>query len=131
MEGAFRITMLNNTAKQNTEILYELWETFDEDIITVMEQYKEDERSFRNEDFERELNTFMDTNPSTIERQKALAELLKVGVVGTAFIEWTIKESNNISDMYNHLMKYYLKKKFLAKDEINVGLSSFFPNHWS
>ena len=131
MEGAFRITMLNNTAKQDTEILYKLWETFDEDMITVMEQYREDERSFRNEDFERELNIFMDTNPSTIERQKALAELLKVGVVGTAFIEWTIKESNNISDMYNHLMKYYLKKKFLAKDEINLGLSSFFPNHWS
>ena len=131
MERAFGITMLNNTAKQDTEILYKLWETFDEDMITVMEQYKEDERSFRNEDFERELNIFMRTNPSTIERQKALAELLKVGVVGTAFIEWTIKESNNISDMYNHLMKYYLKKKFLAKDEINLGLSSFFPNHWS
>lgn len=128
MEGAFRITMLNNTAKQDTEILYKLWETFDEDIITVMEQYREDERSFRNEDFERELNIFMDTNPSTIERQKALAELLKVGVVGTGFIEWTIKESNNISDMYDHLMRYYLKKKFLAKDEINLGLSSFFPN---
>lgn len=120
--------MLNNTAKQDTEILYELWETFDEDMITVMEQYREDERSFRNEDFERELNIFMDTNPSTIERQKALAELLKVGVVGTGFIEWTIKESNNISDMYDHLMRYYLKKKFLAKDEINLGLSSFFPN---
>lgn len=128
MEGAFRITMLNNTAKQDTEILYKLWETFDEDMITVMEQYREDERSFRNEDFERELNIFMDTNPSTIERQKALAELLKVGVVGTGFIEWTIKESNNISDMYDHLMRYYLKKKFLAKDEINLGLSSFFPN---
>ena len=74
MERAFGITMLNNTAKQDTEILYKLWETFDEDIIPVMEQYREDERAFRNEDFERELNIFMDTNPSTIQRQKALAE---------------------------------------------------------
>ena len=127
MEGAFRITMLNNTAKQDTEILYKLWETFDEDMITVMEQYREDERSFRNEDFERELNIFMNTNPSTIERQKALAELLKVGVVDTDYIGWVIKDSNSISDMYNHLMKYYLRqkfrKKFFPKDEILSFLS--------
>ena len=131
MERAFGITMLNNTAKQDTEILYELWETFDEDIITVMEQYREDDRSFRNEDFERELNIFMDTNPSTIQRQKALAELLKVGVVDTGHIDWVIEHSNGISDMYNHLMRYYLRqkfrKKFLAKNEISFFPSRFIP----
>lgn len=127
MERAFGITMLNNTAKQDTEILYELWETFDGDINTVMEQYREDERSFTNEDFDRELNIFMDTNPSTIERQKALAELLKVGVVGTDFIDSTIKESNNISDMYDHLMRNYLRNKFLAKNEISFFPSRFIP----
>ena len=97
------------------------------EVLTAMGAQYRYQETVTNPDFNAELPEDPDTNPSTIERQKALAELLKVGVAGTGFIEWTIKQSNNISDMYDHLMRNYLRNKFLAKNEISFFPSRFIP----